>query len=157
MKRNLFKRGFTLVEVMIVVAIIVILASISIPALLRARMSARVSLVASNLKTFATGFQMYYNTNGALPADAHLALPVGMENFISTDDWASDALGGVYNWEGPTWGEGGPYDYAGISLFGATATLEELTMLDTALDDGNLATGLFRQMPNGRYTFILGE
>ncbi len=155
MKRH--SRGFTLVEVMIVVAIIAILASILIPSIIRARTNARVARVASNLKTFAAGFHMYYNLNGALPADAHLTLPAGMTDFIAADDWSSDALGGTFNWEGPTWGEGGPYDYAGISLFGTTASLEELTMLDTALDDGNLSTGVFRQMSNGRYTYVIEE
>lgn len=157
MKRQTRTSAFTLIEIMIVVAIIAILATIAIPGILRARINSRVALVASNLKTFAAGFQMYYNDNGALPADSHLTMPAGMEVYISPDDWASDALGGQYNWEGPTWGEGGPYDYAGISIFGTTASVEELTTLDSALDDGNLATGVFRLMANGRYTYVLEE
>lgn len=157
MKKLTNNSAFTLVEIMIVTAIIAVMSTIVIPNVLRARLNARVARVASNLKTFATGFQMYAVDNGALPSDAHLTLPAGMDVYIDPSDWNKDALGGQYNWEGPTWGEGGPYDYAGISLFGTTATVEELTILDDAFDDGNLATGLFRQTANGRYTFIVEE
>lgn len=149
--------AFTLVEIMIVTAIIAVMSAIAIPNILRARLNARVARVASNFKTFATGFQMYAVDNGALPPDAHLVLPAGMDTYINPADWAKDAMGGQYNWEGPTWGESGPYDYAGISLFGTTATVEELTILDTNFDDGDLTSGAFRQTPNGRYTFILEE
>lgn len=157
MKRLANNSAFTLVEILIVTAIIAIMASIAIPNILRARLNARVSRVASNLKTFATGFQMYAVDHGALPPDSHLVLPPGMDVYIDPEDWAKDAMGGQFNWEGPTWGEGGPYDYAGISLFGTTATVEELTILDIAFDDGDLTSGFFKQTPNGRYTFILEE
>lgn len=157
MKKITNNSAFTLVEIMIVVAIIAVLSAIAIPNILRARLNARVARVASNLKTFATGFQMYAVEHGALPADAHLTLPAGMEFYIDPADWNNDAMGGQFNWDGPLWGEGGPYNYAGISLFGTTATMAELLLLDTSFDNGDLTSGAFRQTPNGRYTFILEE
>ena len=53
------RKGFTLIEILVVIAIIAILAAILFPVFSRARAKARQATCASNLKQLATALEMY--------------------------------------------------------------------------------------------------
>jgi type IV pilus assembly protein PilA len=61
------QKGFSLIELLIVVAIILIIAAIAIPNLLRARIAANESSAAAGIRTISTaevGYQSAYPTTG---------------------------------------------------------------------------------------------
>ena len=62
------KRGFSLIELLIVVAIILIIAAIAIPNLLRARIAANQASGVSNIRTITSAAIVYSSTyNNGLP------------------------------------------------------------------------------------------
>jgi prepilin-type N-terminal cleavage/methylation domain-containing protein len=58
------RKGFTLVEIMIVVAIIALLAAIAISNLLRARVNANETTAQATLKTLSTAAESFASANG---------------------------------------------------------------------------------------------
>jgi len=63
------RKGFTLVEVLIIVAVIALLATIAIPNLLRARVNAHDAFAKASLKAASTAMENYLAANSAYPPD----------------------------------------------------------------------------------------
>jgi len=68
------ERGFTLIELMIVVAIIAILAGILIPNFVNARSQAQTAACESNLRAIATALELYYADNQVYPTASAAAV-----------------------------------------------------------------------------------
>jgi prepilin-type N-terminal cleavage/methylation domain-containing protein len=66
--RSRLEDGFTLIELMIVVAIIAILAGILIPNFINARAQAQTAACESNLRAIATAAELYYADQQQYPA-----------------------------------------------------------------------------------------
>lgn len=80
-------RGFSLIELLIVVAIILVIVAIAVPNYLRARMSANEAAAASYVRTITTASVVYSSTydNGFPPSLAVLGPPAGGGNNATCD------------------------------------------------------------------------
>ena len=95
--------GFSLIELLIVVAIILIIAAIAIPNLLRARRSANEASATASMRTIGSGQLLYRSTNG---------------NFTSLTGLSQDSvIDGVL-------GSGAKSGYTFVSAAGANSTLQ---------------------------------
>jgi len=97
------RKGFTLVEIMIVVAIIALLAAIAIPNLLRARVNANESAALATVKTYLTALQSYAGANPNLgyPANINVlatATPPYVETALAGANVNNQRQGYFYNY-----------------------------------------------------------
>jgi general secretion pathway protein G len=83
-------KAFTLIELLIVVAIIAILAAIAVPNFLEAQTRSKVSRAKADMRTYATGLESYYIDNNSYPKG----------NWFGYSVYFADASGGVSQEDG---------------------------------------------------------
>ncbi|MCA9399498.1 MAG: prepilin-type N-terminal cleavage/methylation domain-containing protein [Candidatus Omnitrophica bacterium] len=96
MKSN---KGFSLVEVLIVAAIISLLASIAIPNIIRARIESNEAAAQATLKTISTALENYYTTNNQYPASTAV-LTSSVPPYLNENFFGSTYNG--FNFSAPT-------------------------------------------------------
>ena len=141
-------RGFTLVEIMVVVTIISFLAMMAVPAIRLVELKARATATANDLRVFETAFETYASEKGGFPPSSTDpgVLPAGMTDRIKAGNWASASpVGGHFSFEANQ-DFGGVHCTAAITISSTsdsplTADGAQLQALDKIIDDGNLNTG----------------
>ncbi len=147
------KRAFTLVEIMIVVAIIALLAVIAVPSFLRARERSRRAKFLNALRIAAGAFETYAAERGTYPPDVNRGIvPAGMQSYFGEKlDWTSPTpIGGRWDWDRDVFGI-----KAGVTVVMPDETPEQMLEIDESFDDDDLSTGAFRDLGNGHYTYII--
>ena len=146
-------RGFTLVEIMIVVSVIALLAVIAVPSFMRARERTHRTLLVNALRVARDACDIYVIEHNGWPPDVSRGvLPAGMATYFNGHfDWtAPTPIGGRWDWDYKVFGF-----TAGVSIVSPDETPEEMAEIDAMIDDGDLSTGAFQQTAGGRYTWIL--
>lgn len=118
---NKNRKGFTLVELIVVIAIIAILAAVIGPNIFQTIEKGKISAATSDFKAIKTGVLSYYSDTGMWPADS-----AAKEGFVTTPTAAVEGWDGPYIEAWPTknpWG--GVYTFKNIvsgatNPFGAT-------------------------------------
>lgn len=138
---NKNRRGYTLVEVMVVVIIIALIAAMAFPAILMSRENARSSRFINDLRQMRRVFELYALENGTHPAEVGPGvIPAGMSEELDTVRWTDDTtLGGQWDWE---------YDkhgfLASVAVRNPTSDASTFAKIDARIDDGDLSAGAFR-------------
>ena len=152
------RRAFTLVEILIVVVILGILAAIIIPSFTNASEDTKQTAFIASVKNFSNAAMVFRAMTGQHLEDAGSGIiPAGFDEYIRQDDWENGTpIGGVWDAELNSFGL---TSALGVHFDGTGDTQDAtfMTHIDQQFDDGDLATGAFRQLAADRYYYVLAE
>ncbi len=131
--------GFTLVEIMIVVVIIGLLATMALPAINRVRRQSQATTIANDMRTFRDAIETYVLENGTFPEFTAAGFPPIYTDWISEEKWneGSALKSGVWQ-----------YYYTGAPAIPELVldtpgedNSDIFEIVDDILDDGDAGTG----------------
>lgn len=147
--------GFTMIEIMIVVATIGLLSLIAIPAFLKSRGQVQDNLYVSDLRVAAQAFEQYALDTGNFPAGAAPGvMPTGMAQYLTKFNWGDPtSIGGNWDYDDDSAGS-----TLAILVIAPSISIARLEKIDSRIDDADLATGNFRETTGaGDYLRVIGN
>ncbi len=151
------RRAFTLIEILVVIMILGLLASLVIPQFLDVTGEAQQTAFINSAKIFVSAAKLYELDHGEYPNAQPGQLPDGFGEYIQSMNWErATPIGG--QWQ--AWAPGGVVTSAlGVRYQGNDPDYDPAVMqaIDEIADDGDLNTGAFREFGGGRYFFIVVE
>ncbi len=153
-------RAYTLVEIMVVVAIIGLLAAAGLPSYRHITMRSKVTALENDLRQFSTAFQTYTLQNGHWPADGDpQVVPPEMTTTLPSNFALPTPIGGVYKWSFDTSADGITAKAAVVVQTANGNPIsddEELfLMIDRQMDDGDLTTGNIQLGSTNSLVFVI--
>ena len=148
-------RGFTLVEILIVVVILGVLAAIVVPAFGSAIGESRQGAFVSSLKAMVTGAELYQADTGMYLEDGSSGtIPTGLERYVDPSEFENGTpLGGEWDTE---FQDNGFTSAIGVHFDADDPGDSFMEEVDALFDDGDLASGVFQRGAGaGRYYYVL--
>jgi prepilin-type N-terminal cleavage/methylation domain-containing protein len=144
-------RAFTMVELMVVVAIIGLVAAMALPTYRHITIRAKTTALENDLRSYSTAFITYNLQNGRWPASEEPGVaPPELAGALPVAFTLKTPIGGVYKWNYDSSAGGIPDIKAAITIEPAEGNpmsddVALLEMVDRQMDDGNLSTGNIRE------------
>ncbi|CAA6680198.1 MULTISPECIES: prepilin-type N-terminal cleavage/methylation domain-containing protein [unclassified Lentimonas] len=125
-------RGFSLVELLVVVSVISILALLAVPEVMTAAHRAKTTVTANDIRVITKAIEYYSTAKGAYPARMSInSLPEPIKGYLPKI-WTD----GTYSW---SYRNSDKFTY--FYVYNLDFTPEQALHLDSIVDDGNIGTG----------------
>jgi len=145
--------GFTILELMIVVAIIGLLVVLAIPNFVKQRMRTQDTAFLNDLRVLSAAFEQYAIERGDYPPDTGPGSePAGFSEYMPSHiHWGEEPrIGGNWEWDRAKDRASKIFGvYAGLSVVAPQRTSSQMADIDAEMDDGDLDTGRFRRRDGG--------